>query len=113
MERAECFKDRGERPRPWPTYRQPKRGCAGTVHESAGQPEESGSDRAGNDQPVGVNSFVMPINPADPSHQADTSVIGDALNLAVLASDDSYLPITAETATIYLVLGRDNAPYTQ
>ena len=62
------------------------------------------------------NSFVMPLNPADPTHQADANVIGDALNLPVLALDDSYIPVTAETttaATIYPVLGRDNAPYTQ
>jgi hypothetical protein len=62
------------------------------------------------------NSFVMPVNPADPSHQADTDVIGDALDLPVLAFHGSYLPINAETttaATIYLVLGRDNAPYTR
>jgi hypothetical protein len=62
------------------------------------------------------NSFVMPVDPADPEHQADTNTIADALNLPVLAFDSTYLPITAETstaATIYLVLGRDNAPYTQ
>jgi len=62
------------------------------------------------------NSFVMPVNPADPSHQADTNVIGNALDLPVLAFDDSYLLTAVEAsagATIYLVLGRDNAPYTQ
>jgi hypothetical protein len=62
------------------------------------------------------NSFVMPVNPADATHQADTDAIGDALNLPVFAFDGSYLPIAAETttaATIYLVLGRDNAPYTR
>jgi len=62
------------------------------------------------------NSFVMPVNPADPSHQVDTNVIGNALDLPVLAFDDSYLLTAVEAsagATIYLVLGRDNAPYTQ
>ena len=50
----ECVEDFGERVSPGPTRRQPQGELAGAVDEAAGECEESGSDRARNDQAVGV-----------------------------------------------------------
>lgn len=60
------------------------------------------------------DSFVMPIDPADASHQTDTTAIGNTLNVPVAELDASYLPASLQpdsAATTYLVLGRDDAPY--
>jgi hypothetical protein len=59
-------------------------------------------------------SFVMPIDPANPSHATETTAIGDVLGLPVVEFDASYLlpsVIVDPAATTYLVLGRNDVPY--
>ncbi len=63
---------------------------------------------------ISAESFVMSVDPTNPSHVAATANVSEALNLPVRALDVSLLP-TGRTAslneTTYLVLGTTDVPY--
>jgi hypothetical protein len=64
---------------------------------------------------VSADSFVMPVDPANPSHVTETARIGDLLNVPVRSLDTSLLPAdtprSGAAATTYLVLGASDIPY--
>jgi hypothetical protein len=59
----------------------------------------------------GEQSFVMPVDPANPAHAAAAATVGAAIGVEVRPFDPALIPPgTATSASVYLVLGRDN-PY--
>ncbi len=60
-------------------------------------------------------SFVMPVDPTNPTHTAAAERLALALDIPLRALDPGYLPPPSSTSpsdiTVYLVIGTDDGPY--
>jgi hypothetical protein len=84
-----------------------QRAVASCADELGGDPIEAAA--------LSADSFVMPVDPANPSHVTETARIGDVLNVPVRSLNTSLLPAdtprSGTAATTYLVLGASDIPY--